>query len=212
MAHITNTFYAFQKAVIQYVKTMDSKMRKILHLSDGAASQYKKNKNFANLVNHKDDSGIAAEWHFFATSHGKSPSDAAGGTTKWQTARASLQCPYDKQTLTPKGFYEFAQENIHGIKNFYVSQVDITETELKEHSSSCMQISNTRENHCYTPLNSNTMRVFQIPGSSIFFDTCVLRQYSGPIHTTYNDNALYSYVACTYGGKWWICVVMRKKL
>jgi hypothetical protein len=60
------------------------------------------------LVNHKKDSGIAAEWHFFATSHGKSPCDAAGGTTKWQAVRASPQCLYDKQIMTPKDFYEFA--------------------------------------------------------------------------------------------------------
>jgi hypothetical protein len=31
----------------------------------------KKEKYVAKLVNHKNDFGIAAEWHFFATSHGK---------------------------------------------------------------------------------------------------------------------------------------------
>jgi hypothetical protein len=40
--------------------------------------------------------------------------------------------------------------------------------------------------------------------------THILRQYSGPTHIAYNDNALYSYVAFTYGGKWWISVVMEK--
>jgi hypothetical protein len=39
-------------------------------------------KKNGNLVNQKNDFGIAAEWHFFATSHGKSPCDAVGGTTK----------------------------------------------------------------------------------------------------------------------------------
>jgi hypothetical protein len=63
----------------------------------------------------------------------KSPCDAVGGTTKWQAARASLQHPYDKQILTPKYFYEFAQENIHGIKYFYMSEVNITETETDVH-------------------------------------------------------------------------------
>jgi hypothetical protein len=76
MAHVTSTFYAFQKVVIQCIKTLDSNMRKIPHFSDGAASQYKNRKKFADLVNHKNDFGIAAEWHFFATSHGRSPCNA----------------------------------------------------------------------------------------------------------------------------------------
>jgi hypothetical protein len=37
---------------------------------------------FANLLNHKNNSEMSAEWPFFATSHGKGPNDTAGGTTK----------------------------------------------------------------------------------------------------------------------------------
>jgi hypothetical protein len=61
MAHITRTFYAFQKVVIQYSKTLDSNMRKILYLNDRAVSQCKKRKKTANLVIHRNDFGIAAE-------------------------------------------------------------------------------------------------------------------------------------------------------
>jgi hypothetical protein len=68
------------------------------------------------LVNHKNNFGIAAEWHFSAINHDKSPCDAVGGTTKLQVARTSIQRPYNKQILTPKDFYEFAQENIHRTK------------------------------------------------------------------------------------------------
>jgi hypothetical protein len=173
MAHVTSTFYTFQKVVNQYIKTLVSNVRKISYFSDGTTSQYENRKKFANLVNHKNDFGIAAECHFFATSHGKSPCAAISGTTKRQAARASLQCPYDKRILTPKDFYEFAQENIHGIKYFYLSQVDITETEteLKEHFSNCTQITNTGESHCYIPLNSNTVKVFHVSDSGTFFDT-----------------------------------------
>lgn len=74
----------------------------------------------ANLLNHKNDFGIAAERHFFDTNHVKCPRDV-GSTTKWQTATPNLHNPYDKQTLTPKDFYKFAKENIHGIKYLYVS-------------------------------------------------------------------------------------------
>jgi hypothetical protein len=64
-------------------------------------------------------------------------------------------CSYDAQILSPKDFYEFAEENIHGVEYFYMSQVDITqnETELEECVSIYMQIPNTGENNCYISLN-----------------------------------------------------------
>jgi hypothetical protein len=93
-----------------------------------------------------------------------------------------------------------------------VSQVNITktETELKQHFNNCKQIPNTGENHYYIPLNSNTMRVFRVSGSSIFFDSCVSRQFTLCTHIAYIDIALHNYVACTDGGKWWFGVVTEK--
>jgi hypothetical protein len=58
---------------------MDIKMKKI-YFSDGAALWYNRN-NFMTSVNHKNDGGIAAEWHFFVTSHGNGLCDV-GGTSK----------------------------------------------------------------------------------------------------------------------------------
>jgi hypothetical protein len=52
---------------------------------------------------------------------------------------------YDKQILTARDFYGLAQEGIYEIKYFYVSRVDITETEVeaKEHFSNGIQIPDT---------------------------------------------------------------------
>ena len=44
-----------------------------------------------NLLNHKKDFGIEAEWHFFAISHGKGACDGIGGCIKRNAYRASLQ-------------------------------------------------------------------------------------------------------------------------
>ena len=41
-----------------------------LYFSDGSGAQYKNWNNFDSLVRHKEDFGIDAEWHFFATSYG----------------------------------------------------------------------------------------------------------------------------------------------
>eukprot|EP00731_Ephydatia_muelleri_P014605 Em0008g325a len=47
------------------------KPKRIIYMSDGCAGQYKNCYNFTNLCHHEEDFGIPAEWHFFATSHGK---------------------------------------------------------------------------------------------------------------------------------------------
>ena len=65
-------------------------------------------KNFINLCHREDDFGMPAEWHFFATSHGKGPCDGVGGTVKRLAAHASLQRPYDKHILTPHQLYDFS--------------------------------------------------------------------------------------------------------
>lgn len=54
------------------------------------------------------------------------------------------------------------------------------------------------------------MRVYKFLGPLHPLTPLILRQYSGPTNTAYNDTALYSYVACTYSEKWWISIVMEK--
>lgn len=44
-----------------------------------------------NLRYHLKDFGLHAEWHLFASVHGKGPSDGLGGTLKRLAAKASLQ-------------------------------------------------------------------------------------------------------------------------
>ena len=73
MRHDTKTVHAFTCKVISYIKENLHAITKVLYFSDGAASQYKNFKNFVNLCYHEIDHSIQAQWHFFATSHGKSP-------------------------------------------------------------------------------------------------------------------------------------------
>lgn len=67
----------------------------------GAQPNTRNKKNFINLCHHSEDFDIEAEWHFFATAHGKGPSDGLGGTVKRLAAKASLQQPFENQILTP---------------------------------------------------------------------------------------------------------------
>ena len=84
----------------------------------------KNRKNFINLCHHEDDFGIPAEWHFSATSHGKSACDGLGGTVKRLAARASLQRPYNEQIMTPRQLFEWACSNIPAVSFEYCSTED----------------------------------------------------------------------------------------
>ena len=105
LQHNTVAVYSFQRCFIEYLKQRFPLVKQIYYFSDGAASQYKNRKNFLNLCYHHTDFGIAAEWHFSATSHGKGACDGVGGTVKRLAARASLQ---SHQITTPYQLYEWA--------------------------------------------------------------------------------------------------------
>ncbi|KAI9557207.1 hypothetical protein GHT06_017024 [Daphnia sinensis] len=75
----------------------------IIHFTDGSASQYKNFKNFLNLAYHKDD--------FFRNKLAR---------------RASLQNRIDGVVnQTPQLLYDWCSRNVHNIKSFFVSQIDV---------------------------------------------------------------------------------------
>lgn len=71
LQHDTKAVYTFQCKLLDYLKSLSITLNRIAYFSDGAVSQYKNKNNLANLTFHIDDFGIPADWHFFATSHGK---------------------------------------------------------------------------------------------------------------------------------------------
>ncbi|MCH2405823.1 MAG: hypothetical protein MK200_06480 [Nitrosopumilus sp.] len=100
--HGAPTVHTFISKVLPYIKEIIPNLKKVYYYSDGAGSQYKNCKNFTNLSFHKDDFDVDAEWHFFATSHGKSPCDGIGGTVKRLVALESLRRPLQNQILSPQ--------------------------------------------------------------------------------------------------------------
>ena len=146
---------------------MKFEVLKITYFSDGCATQYKNCKNLINLCYHKEDFGIPAEWHFFATSHGKGPCDGVGGTV--EAAKASLQHPYHDQIMTTYQLYTFAKENIHGISFEYLTANDwqIEYTILKERFSNAKTIPGTQKLHCFKPLSMNELQVQDYSSSSV---------------------------------------------
>ena len=112
-----------------------------------------------NLCHHKPDFGIDAEWHFFATSHGKGPCDGLGGTVNRLAARASLQRPYDHQIMTPCQLYEWASENISTIVFTYCTTDDYrkAETFLEHRFQQSRTIPGTQKLHCFIPFQKDKL-------------------------------------------------------
>ena len=89
LQHDVNAVYAFQYTIIhEFIKNELSQITNMNYFSDG---QYKNHKNFTNFFHHVDVFHISAEWHFFATSHGKNACDSIGVTIKRLAAYSSLQ-------------------------------------------------------------------------------------------------------------------------
>ena len=73
--HDTVAVHLFQNRLTNHLRSRFDSLSKIIYFSDGCAGQYKNCKNFVNLCLHEEDFGAPCEWHFFATSNGKGPSD-----------------------------------------------------------------------------------------------------------------------------------------
>lgn len=108
--HNIISVYQFITNLVSTVKSKLPFIKKLIFFSDGAASQYKNFKNLFNTSQFSNDFGLQAEWHFFATSHGKGPCDGIGGQFKRHARLASLKRPNDPIDTAFK-LYKYALEN-----------------------------------------------------------------------------------------------------
>ena len=108
-----------------------------------------------------EDFGIAAEWHFFATSHGKTAADGIAGTLKRLATKASLQRPTDNQILSAEQLFTFATNEIHGMNFGYVDNKEYEkELELLEaRFSQSKTIPGTHKFHCFKPISNSQIEV-----------------------------------------------------
>ena len=161
--HNTIAVHLFQKKLIEFLSITFRKPKKIFYFSDGCAAQYKNRKNFINLCHHAEDFNVLAEWHFFATSHGKTAADSVAGTLKRMAAKASLQRPNEDQILNAKKLYEFASNEIAGMSFCFVTNEEHNEEEkiLQARFLKSKTLPGTQKYHCFKPLNTTMVEVKQ---------------------------------------------------
>lgn len=155
--HNTAAIHAFQKYLILFLKSKCPKLRKVIYYSDGAGSQYKNRYNMVNLLLHNEDFGVPAEWHFFATAHGKGPSDGLGGTIKRLATRASLQ---GEIIQTPQELFNWAQNNCNLNVVFVQKMECVQEREsLNDRFNRAASIPGIRSFHSAIPLSTTSVHM-----------------------------------------------------
>ena len=107
---------------------------------------------------------MKAEWHFFATSHGKSPYDGIGGTIKRLVATASLQATTGNHILNANELFSWAKANISGIEMLFVSGEEIEKYEktLEPRLNAYNTIAGTRGHHSFVPISSDSLKIRRI--------------------------------------------------
>lgn len=78
----------------------------------------------ANLLQHKQDFGIDAEWHFTPTAHGKGAHDGLDASFKREARRASFKAKPTEALLTVKSLYEWDKTYYESVKIFNFSEAD----------------------------------------------------------------------------------------
>ena len=206
--HDVIAVHLFQKKLIEFLKGEGKRLQKMIYFSDGCAAQYKNCKNFLNLCLHLVDFGVPAEWHFFATSHGKSAGDGAGGTLKRLATKASLQHAYQDHILTAHELYQFAVNHIKGMRFCFVALGEHEQEAklLDGRLARSRTVPGTQKLHCFIPISPNTLEV------KLFSSSTVSRRErvevgSEPVLTP-QATAIGGYVTVAYVGECWLgCVV-----
>lgn len=210
LAHNTVLVHVFQKKLIDFLKSFLPNLKKLYYFSDGSAAQYKNRKNFSNLCHHSEDfNGIKAEWHFYATSHGKGVCDGIAGTVKRLAAKASLQNPTDNLILTPFQLFQWGIKNIPSVIFFYVPNQEYVEEEklLKNRFEESIAVVGTLKFHAFIPLATDTVEA-KIYSHSDKSEMHKVQVSPGVEDVPFQE--IVGFVACVYEKQWWMACVLSK--
>ena len=160
--------------MIDYLKKQEEfkAKKKIIFFSDGAPTQFKNKKNFYNLCQFKKDFVMDAEWHFFATSHGKSPCDAMGGTFKRNAKIHNMQMPFNGLKNAAELFKwaeDNAKEGRSEVHYIWCSDLEYKQKCIYMNSRFTLNlrtIHETRDLHSFMPIDENTISAKQFSFSS----------------------------------------------
>ena len=175
----------------------------VTYYSTQGQVKHKNCKNFLNLLVYKEDFGVPAEWHFFATSHGKEPYDGVGGTAKRLAACTSLQRPVDDQIQTPQQLYDWAKANFTNIAfSFVLTQQVEEEAMSQERFELACRVPGTQQFHSFAPSETPSHLLARPFSNSAEFSLVKVSSLPSTVELPWDE--IHGYVTCLYDSKWWL--------
>ncbi|KAJ8665461.1 hypothetical protein QAD02_007123 [Eretmocerus hayati] len=156
LVHDSAFVHCVQKVVTDHIKKNFPLAKKVIYFSDGAAQHFKNKSNFENLMNHKKDFGLEAEWHFNATAHGKNACDGVGATLKSNARRSSLQKLSGNQITTPRELDVWAREHMKNMEIFFVPKENylLVKSDLEVRFDGAKTVPGTLSYHSFLVLDT----------------------------------------------------------
>lgn len=149
--HDTAAVYAVQTLLIPEIRKQVKNLVKIIYMTDGAKQHFKNKYQIANLIEHKKDFGVVAEWHYSATAHGKSAYDGIGATFKREAYRKSLTVKPKDALLTPLTLFKWAETHFKNIRIWYFTKVyhDNMRRKLNKRFGNAEPVPQIMKNHAF---------------------------------------------------------------
>jgi hypothetical protein len=161
---------------------------------------------FTKYYMHNEDFGVPAEWHFVATSHGKSACDGVGGTLKRLAEKASLQQPYNDQIMTPHQLYERAKSSIHNLNFDFVTENEYKEEEclLSSRFATAETVRGTQQLHVFMPVKKRVFNTKMYSFSPNYTENHVISVLKDIIKL----KDIIGFVTCICDTFWWLGCVL----
>ncbi|KAK3913425.1 ARL14 effector protein [Frankliniella fusca] len=153
--HDTAAFSSFQVKLMNF-------------LTLNLGSLKKNRKSVANTWFHFSDFGVSAEWHFFATSHGKCACDGLGGTVKRVAYLHSLRATNPGEQITNAiELFNFSVQKIKSMTFELVTSDDVKNhiKKMEVRFSTAAEIDGIKSSHAIIP-SPNNYTVFVKPYSN----------------------------------------------
>ena len=159
LKHDTSAVYTIQKQLIPEIRVTVKNVKKFIYMTDGAKQHFKNRFQIANLLNHKEDFEVDAEWHYCVTAHGKSGYDGLGAIFKREAYQISLLRKPTSAILTPEALFDWARSHFKNIKIFYFSKVDHDKStrRLNKRFGEAPPIPEILKNHSFTIKQPKTL-------------------------------------------------------
>lgn len=169
--HDTAAVHTIQTLLIpKILKVVKHPVKKIFYVSDGAKQHFKNRYQMINLMHHKSDFNIDAEWHFHATAHGKDEIDGIAANYKRCAAKASLIAKPNDAILTVKKLHEWSKDGFGKSDVIYYSEQEHQrcQRQLNKRFSNAPLVKNIMSNHGFIPHSNKILYLKRFSASAEF--------------------------------------------